>query len=71
MAEVGRLPITLASLDQAEARLAEAKKKKANKSMTEREYRTVKRDVVQLRVAWRAQEEAAGRRNGLVGGDVF
>lgn len=57
--------LTIADVDQAEARLADAK---AN--LTGQEYRDVKREVVAIRSAWRQQEEAAGRRAGRVGGDA-
>lgn len=56
--------ITIADLDQALARLAEAK---ANPGP---DYKQIKHEVTQLRLAWRRQEEAAGRRGGMVGGDA-
>lgn len=61
--------ITLAEVDQAEAALLEAKKKARTKSATDADQATRKKaaeKLVELRSAWRRQEEAAGRRSGLV-----
>jgi hypothetical protein len=62
--------ITLAELDQAHARLADAKARKAEGSIDPAEYKTVKHEVAALRVAYKQQEEAAGRRTGIIGGDA-
>lgn len=60
--------ITIADVDQAEAALADAKARKQAGDASD--YVNVKRRAVQTRVGWRQQEEAAGRRNGKVGGDA-
>lgn len=52
--------ITVAEVDQAEAELAAAKKGKDRVKRQEAMDR-----VSELRLAWRAQEEAAGRRVGI------
>lgn len=64
--------ITVAEVDQAEAALAEAKAKYhgSDKKDGKAEFQQAKRDVVQLRQQFRMQEEAAGRRTGMVGGDA-
>lgn len=62
--------VSIADVDQAEARLAEAKDKKRAGDLGDEEFRAVKNEVNNLRQAWRRQEEAAGRRNGFVGGDA-
>ena len=68
--------ITIAEVDQAEASLAEAKAAyyaaggPSSDEETRASFRDKKREVVQLRQAWRVQEEAAGRRGGMVGGDA-
>ena len=66
------MSMTIADVDQAEAALAAAKEKYHGSGKAEKhaaEFREAKREVVRLRSAWRAQEEAAGRR-GTVGGDA-
>lgn len=62
--------VSIADVDQAEARLAEAKDKKRADEISSEEFRAVKNEVNSLRQAWRRQEELAGRRNGFVGGDA-
>lgn len=68
--------ISVAEVDQAEARLAEAKAEYYDQGGPDAPeearaaFRDTKREVVQLRQAWRVQEEAAGRRAGMVGGDA-
>lgn len=57
--------ITIAEVDQAEAALAAAKKGKD----PERKQQAAE-SLQELRTAYRLQEEAAGRRTGLVGGDA-
>jgi predicted P-loop ATPase len=64
--------VSIADIDQAEAALAAAKEAYygSDKAEEHREaFQEAKRNVVQLRSAWRTQETAAGRR-GLVGGDA-
>jgi hypothetical protein len=62
--------VSIADVDQAEARLAEAKDKKRADEIDPEEFRAIKNEVNNLRQAWRRQEEAAGRRGGFVGGDA-
>lgn len=65
--------ITVAEVDQAEARLKDAKEAyyASDKAPEEAEsFRDAKREIVAVRQAWRVQEEAAGRRTGLAGGDA-
>lgn len=67
--------ISLAELDQAEARLAEAKGRYfGRKGARNEEHRDAHKQAMQeladLRSKYRQQEEAAGRRTGLVGGDA-
>lgn len=52
--------VTLAQIDQAEARLADAKTKNPD------DKQAAMNALAELRSAWRAQEEAAGRRTGIV-----
>lgn len=64
---MARSQITVADVDQAEAALIEAKKRRSK----DREgYKAQARETTELRQAFRRQEEAAGRRGGLVGGDA-
>lgn len=63
--------ITLAEVDQAEAALLEAKTAARAKGATDDDQATRKQaanDLVAVRSAYRRQEEAAGRRGGLVVG---
>jgi hypothetical protein len=65
--------ISLAEVDQAEAALKDAKEAyyASGKAPEETErFREVKREIVAIRQAYRIQEEAAGRRTGLAGGDA-
>lgn len=65
--------ISVAEVDQAEAALADAKATYNASEKTEEDaaaFRAAKRQTVELRQAWRLQEEAAGRRTGKVGGDA-
>lgn len=55
--------ITVADVDQAEAALAAVKSRRSVKA-SERQAAAEK--LAELRSAFRAQEEAAGRRSGLV-----
>lgn len=64
--------VSIAEVDQAEAELAAAKETYHGSDRAEEHraaFQDAKRKLVELRSAWRAQEEAAGRR-GLVGGDA-
>jgi hypothetical protein len=67
--------ITSAELDQAEARLRDAKAAKDAGTMELEAYKAVSAEVVRLRQVYRLQEHAAGRRHqtgaGLVGGDAY
>lgn len=63
--------ISASDLESAEATFAEVKADYASGGdVTTEEYRAAKRGLVSLRSAFRNQEQAAGRRSGLVGGDV-
>lgn len=65
--------ITIAEVDQAEAEFLALKKKAQAKSATNAtrdEYKEMAREFAELRSAYRFQEEQAGRRVGLVGGDA-
>lgn len=62
--------LSIAHVDQANALLAEAKSDKASGAISDEQYRAIKRDVVETRLAYKQQEVAAGRRNGFVGGDA-
>lgn len=65
--------ITIAEVDQAEAALKDTKEAYYASDKAPEEsaaFREAKRAVVSLRQAWRLQEEAAGRRSGLAGGDA-
>lgn len=55
--------ISLADVDQAEAALADAKKRRKTDLDG---YKAQARKTTELRQAWRRQEESAGRRVGLV-----
>ena len=61
--------ISIGQVDQAEAELREAKKaaKRSRATQAEREaYKDAANRLVEVRSAYRRQEEAAGRRRGLV-----
>ncbi len=61
--------ITLAEVDQAEAANLDAKKKARAKSATAEDQaarKTAAAALVEVRSAYRRQEEAAGRRTGFV-----
>lgn len=57
--------ISIADLDQAEAELRDAKE-----SGDQEWKKTASENLASLRQAYRTQEEAAGRRGGIVGGDA-
>jgi hypothetical protein len=64
--------ISIADVDQAEAALAAAREAYYASDKTDADkvaFGEAKRAVVEVRSAWRAQEESAGRR-GPVGGDA-
>ncbi|MCA1569759.1 MAG: hypothetical protein LC798_05440 [Chloroflexi bacterium] len=61
--------ITLAELDQATAAHVDAKKRARAKSATaadQEQRKTTAEELVAVRSAYRLQEEAAGRRGGLI-----
>ncbi len=61
--------ITLAEVDQAEAANLEAKTKARAKSATDKDHAARKAAaaaLIEIRSAYRRQEEAAGRRTGFV-----
>lgn len=65
--------ISVGEVDQAEAALLEAKRKAQRKSATnadQRAYQEAAQELSNVRRAWREQEESAGRRTGLAGGDA-
>lgn len=57
--------ITLAEVDQAEAELATAKKRRKTDLDG---YKAQAKETTELRLAYRRQEEAEGRRSGMVSG---
>ena len=59
--------ISIADVDQAEAELVDAKKRKTT---TADQLAELEEKVVEVRSAFRRQEQAAGRRAGIVGGDA-
>lgn len=64
--------VSVAKVDQAEAKLLDTKERAHAKSATaadRRAYQRAAQRLSELRRSWREQEEAAGRR-GLVGGDA-
>lgn len=57
--------LTLADVDQAEAKLSEAKKARTSDLAG---YQSQAQETSDIRLAYRRQEEAAGRRSGMVAG---